>query len=148
MTYEDKGQKEIHKAIDIFLNQNMDRKPRDNIRISLMKIITFKYIKKISQEKEGMNILCDLFVKYYENMKELVIENKKILRNSSTQNSYEEKFVAILEITIIYKYINLILNYINVDSFKNNIHRKICGPNSKGTEITKELIGQLHKSKR
>ena len=148
MTYDDQGQKEIHKAIDIFLNQNMDRKPRDNIRISLMKIITFKYIKKISQEKNGMEILCDLFVKYYEKMKGLVIENKKILGNSSTQNSYEEKFVAILEITIIYKFINLILNFINVDAFKNNIHRKICGPNSKGNEITKELIGQLHESKR
>ena len=148
MTYPDQGQKEIHKAIDIFLNQNMDRKPRDNIRISLMKIITFKYIKKISQEKNGMNILCDLFVKYYEQMKGLVIENKKILGNASTQNSYEEKFVAILEITIIYKFINLILNHISVDEFKNNIHRKLLGPNSKGNEITKELIGQLHESKR
>ena len=148
MSYSDKGLKEIQKSIDIFLNQNMDRKPRDNIRISLMKIITFKYIKKISLEKEGIDILCDLFYKYYEKMKNLIIENKKILGNSPTQSSYEEKFVAILEITIIYKFINLIFDHINVDAFKNNIHRKICGPNTKGNEITKELIGQLHDSKR
>ena len=148
ISYQDKGQNEIHKSIDIFLNQNMDRKPRDNLRISLMRIITFKYIKRISFEQNGINILCDLFVKYYEKMKILIIENKKILGNSATQNSYEEKFMAILEITIIYKFINLIFDYINVDVFKNNIHRKICGPNSKGNEITKELIGQLHDSKR
>ena len=148
ISYSDKGQSEIHKSIDIFLNQNMDRKPRDNIRISLMKIITFKYIKRISFEQNGINILCDLFVQYYEKMKNMIIENKKILGNSATQNSYEEKFMAILEITIIYKFINLIFDYINVDVFKNNIHRKICGPNSKGNEITKELIGQLHDSKR
>ena len=148
ISYSDNGQNEIQKSIDIFLNQNTDRKPRDNIRISLMKIITFKYIKKISFEKNGINILCDLFTKNYEKMKNLIIENKKILGNSPTQNSYEEKFVAILEITIIYKFINLIFDFINVDVFKNNIHRKICGPNSKGNEITKELIGQLHDSKR
>ena len=42
----------------------------------------------------------------------------------------------------------MIFDYIKVDVFKNNIHIKICGPNSKGNEITKELIGQLHDSKR
>ena len=148
LLYADQGQSEIQKSIDMFLNQNMDRKPRDNIRMSLMKIITFKYIKKVSVEKNGINIICDLFIKNYERMKNLIIENKKILGNAPTQSGYEEKFVAILEITIIYKFINLIFDHINVDVFKNNIHRKICGPNSKGNEITKELIGQLHDSKR
>jgi hypothetical protein len=46
----------------------MDRKPRDNIRISLMKKITFKYYKKINVEMNGINIICYLFIKNYERM--------------------------------------------------------------------------------
>lgn len=79
--------KEIQKTIDIFLNKEIDKNLKDNIRFSIMKIITLKFLKKCN-----MHDLKEIFVKNYKTLFEIVKGN--ILDSSL---SYEMKFILILE---------------------------------------------------
>jgi hypothetical protein len=80
-------QKEIQKTIDIFLNKDIDKNLKDNIRFSIMKILTLKFLKKCSLQD-----LKEIFVKNYKVFFEIVKGN-----TLDSSLSYEMKFILILE---------------------------------------------------
>ncbi len=83
----DYRQKEIQKTIDIFLNKDIDKNLKDNIRFSIIKILTLKFLKKCD-----LIDLKEIFVKNYKKFFEIVKIN---IIDSSL--SYEMKFSLILE---------------------------------------------------
>jgi hypothetical protein len=135
---------EIQKVIDIFIDRSNDENLKDNIRFTLMKLIVFKYIKKCA--KVNSDIIVDMFIKNFVKLKDIIDESNsnKFLNDAN----YESKFLMVIEKTIIYEMYTLIFDRINSDVFKNKIHQAIYGSDSKGNEITKFLIGELHNSKR
>ena len=134
---------EIQKVIELFLERKNDMNPRDNIRFTLMKILVFKYLKKCTNSK----IIIDLFLNNWHKIQNILNEGYTTLNNTGSQN-FDIKFIIVLEKIIIYKFFKLIFDRIPSEKFKGEIHKRLIGENSKGNEITKYLISQLHDSKK
>ena len=136
---------EIQKVINVFLDVSIDNNIRDNIRFTLMKMIGFKFIKKCNDIK----MISDVFINNFEKMKAFLPSVRKLeMAKENAIVTYEQKFIYVLEATIIFDFFTVIFNKIPSELFKNEIHHAIYGASSEGKEITKVLIGELHNAKR
>ena len=80
-------QREIKKIIDIFLNTEIDKNLKDNIRFSIMSIVGYKMLKKCDVE-----VLKNILLFYYRKLEEIIKQNIQDIKFSS-----EKKFTIILE---------------------------------------------------
>jgi hypothetical protein len=129
---------EIQKVIHIFLNKEIDRNLRDNIRFTLMKILGFKFLNK-----------CDI-----EILKEIFIQNFRTFEGIIKQNimditiSYENKYLIVLEKSVVYKFLEICFKRLPSEMVKDEITKRLFNSNAQGNELTKILILELHNAKR
>ena len=78
---------EIRKVIDLYLNVDIDKNLKDNIRFTIMKILGFKFISKCE-----IQTLKRILLLYYKRFEEIIKQNIQDIKLS-----FEKKFTIILE---------------------------------------------------
>ncbi len=92
---------EIKKIFEIYLNTEIDKNLKDNIRFSLMKMLGYKFLKKCD-----IQVLKNILICYYKKFEEIIKQNVQDIRFS-----FEKKFTVILEKYLLFKIERLYSKY-------------------------------------